>query len=371
VASAFYVDKKSTIQGPNGLEYHLKDAASKETKQLLMIGIYNLPNRDCSAFASAGEICCTYNPDGTCNFLGGGNCAAGIVEYQTTYIDPLYELLAQYQSLVEIVLLIEGDSLANLASNAGNPRCGSAATTAAYSAGIYYAVDRFKDLSVTMYLDAAHGAWMGWGDNLSKLTSVIVNVMKGNIVHLRGFATNVANWQPVGIMCPFQSNDGVRNLYCTNGQNRANDPCCADPCNSIPNGNVANNELNYINMLLHSISAAVPGYKPHFVVDTSRNGVPNSRSDCGNFCNVRNARIGLLPTAVTAKPDLIDAYIWMKTPGESDGCTQLLPDGNVCNRFDAKCASVDSIGTRAGEPRAPQAGSWFDYQIKLLVSDPA
>lgn len=54
----------------------------------------------------------------------------------------------------------------------------------------------------------------------------------------------------------------------------------------------------------------------------------------------------------------IDAYYWLKTPGESDGCTQQLPSGGQCARFDSFCGSTDSIGSRTGEPRAPVAGNW-------------
>jgi cellulase/cellobiase CelA1 len=57
----------------------------------------------------------------------------------------------------------------------------------------------------------------------------------------------------------------------------------------------------------------------------------------------------------------------VKTPGESDGCTEELPLGGKCPRFDSDCASIDSIGSKTGEPRAPEAGKWFDYQIKMLA----
>jgi hypothetical protein len=30
------------------------------------------------------------------------------------------------------------------------------------------------------------------------------------------------------------------------------------------------------------------------------------------------------------------------------------------------CASIDSFGSKTGEPRAPEAGKWFDYQTKML-----
>lgn len=109
------------------------------------------------------------------------------------------------------------------------------------------------------------------------------------------------------------------------------------------------------------------GFYPHFVIDTGRNGQSDMRQDCANWCNIRDAGVGHAPTHQT--PDeMIDAYFWLKTPGESDGCTQTLPDGSACPRFDSFCASQDSLGSRSGEPRAPEAGHWFDYQIKQLAS---
>ena len=101
------------------------------------------------------------------------------------------------------------------------------------------------------------------------------------------------------------------------------------------------------------------------ITDTGRNGVPDTRSTCSSWCNIRGAGIGQLPRA-TALPDpRLDALYWLKTPGESDGCTEVLPDGNRCPRFDSNCAGIDSIGTRAGEPRAPEAGQWFLWQVRM------
>jgi len=69
-----------------------------------------------------------------------------------------------------------------------------------------------------------------------------------------------------------------------------------------------------------------------------------------------------------ANSSLVDAYFWLKTPGESDGCTQTLPEGGTCPRFDADCGAGDALGSRAGEPRAPEAGHWFDHQVKELAA---
>ena len=117
------------------------------------------------------------------------------------------------------------------------------------------------------------------------------------------------------------------------------------------------------------MSEGIRGFVPHMIIDTGRNGVAGMRSDCANWCNIRGAGVGLAATTDTARPSVVDAYFWLKTPGESDGCSQTLPDGGSCPRFDEDCASVDSIGFRPEEPRAPEAGQWFDYQIKQLAAN--
>lgn len=110
----------------------------------------------------------------------------------------------------------------------------------------------------------------------------------------------------------------------------------------------------------------MPDWDVKFIVDTGRNGRPQARTDCSNWCNPRGNGIGHVPTTKTLHKR-IDAYYWLKTPGESDGCTEELPDGGKCPRFDKMCASTDSLGSKNGEPRAPEAGLWFDYQIKELA----
>ena len=62
-----------------------------------------------------------------------------------------------------------------------------------------------------------------------------------------------------------------------------------------------------------AISKLVGG--KHFIIDTSRNGRGTSESQ---WCNPADAALGRAPTTNTGDP-LIDAYLWIKTPGESDG----------------------------------------------------
>ncbi|GAA2419926.1 glycoside hydrolase family 6 protein [Streptomyces glaucus] len=85
------------------------------------------------------------------------------------------------------------------------------------------------------------------------------------------------------------------------------------------------------------LSAKVGG--KHFVVDTSRNGNgPYTGGDPGErWCNPPGRALGETPTTKTADP-LVDAYLWVKRPGESDG----------------ECKG------------GPKAGQWWsDYALKL------
>ena len=82
-----------------------------------------------------------------------------------------------------------------------------------------------------------------------------------------------------------------------------------------------------------SVSALLSG--KHFVIDTSRNGVGSN----GEWCNPAGRGLGLLPTTATGHP-LVDAVLWVKRPGESDG---------TCNG-------------------GPSAGSWWaDYALGLAM----
>lgn len=53
----------------------------------------------------------------------------------------------------------------------------------------------------------------------------------------------------------------------------------------------------------------------HYVIDTSRNGTGTAN---GQWCNAPGQGLGAAPTTRTGMP-LVDAFLWIKTPGESDG----------------------------------------------------
>ena len=74
----------------------------------------------------------------------------------------------------------------------------------------------------------------------------------------------------------------------------------------------------------------------HYIIDTSRNGAGGRG---GEWCNVSGQALGALPTTSTGHA-LVDAYLWIKMPGESDGS---------CNG-------------------GPRAGAWWpEYALDLAV----
>ena len=166
-----------------------------------------------------------------------GDCSAGLDEYKTTYVDPFAAILAEFEGVVPVALIVEPDSLPNFATNLDDPRCGNVGTKNAYELGIAYAVEALKAAapSAHIYLDAGHGGWLGWEDNLESFASTVASL--GVEDHLRGFATNTANYQPLGEPCA----DGVD---CIAGPG-ASSACCDDPCGLLSQYNRGQNEHEY------------------------------------------------------------------------------------------------------------------------------
>jgi endoglucanase len=98
--------------------------------------------------------------------------------------------------------------------------------------------------------------------------------------------------------------------------------------------NVSNFHATQANLAYGERLSRLVGGK-HFVIDTSRNG--RGTTVVKEWCNARNQALGPAPTTNTGHP-LADAFLWIKTPGQSDG---------PCNG-----------GPRAGE-------WWADYALEL------
>ena len=359
--TAVWIDQIAAI--PNARRA-LADAAQQTPPPLVLLVVYDLPNRDCAARSSGGELCCVAMPPNqpTCQLKWGGDCTYGLRRYADEFIGPIAALLGEYAS-VPIALIIEPDSLPNLiTSHTGE--CRGGATTDGYKRGVAHAVRTLAPLASAVYLDAGHGGWVSYQNNLDGFLGLLVEMDIWG--YLRGFSTNVANYQPLGTaVCD-------RTLFSTSTNpielRRAcggGDACCDDPCHVLGSWGWGNSELHY-GLILTSIAASyIPGFVPHVIIDTSRNG--HAVTNCRAWCNVRNAALGEWPTNATLLPDAIDAYVWVKPPGESDGCSS-----PRCGRFDPSCASYDSLGGRPwpnphSEPPAPEAGVMYSYQLVQLA----
>ncbi|HUG54653.1 MAG TPA: glycoside hydrolase family 6 protein [Vicinamibacteria bacterium] len=82
--------------------------------------------------------------------------------------------------------------------------------------------------------------------------------------------------------------------------------------------NVSNVQATELNVAYGEKLSALVGGK-HFIIDTSRNGIPGT--DPREWCNPRGRALGTRPTTDTGHP-LIDAFLWVKPPGDSDGTCQ-------------------------------------------------
>src|SRR5690606_34145787 len=214
--------------------------------------VYDLPNRDCAAEASAGEL----------SVEDGGE-----MRYRTEFIDALRDQLAA-KSDQRVVLILEPDSLPNLVSNLGVKQCARSQTI--YKNSLAYAIAQLSLPHVYLYLDAAHAGWLGWESNRRRTVELFKEVLAlaGGADRIRGFATNVSNYNPL-------TGDDGKSLEATN------------PCP---------NELCYVQALADSLEqAGITG--KGFIVDTARNGRSGIRTRWGHWCNIRGAGIGERPKA--------------------------------------------------------------------------
>ncbi len=124
---------------------------------------------------------------------------------------------------------------------------------------ITYAVSTLTEQRASVYIDAGHARW--------HTPEVMADrLRRANIDQASGFSLNVSNYIPDA-------------------------------------ANIAYGER---------VSRLLGG--KHFIIDTSRNGLGTTT----DWCNPRGQALGVVPTTNTGHP-LVDAFLWVKQPGESDG----------------------------------------------------
>jgi endoglucanase len=310
--------------------------------QLPVFAAYNIPGRDCGGLSAGG--------------------ATTLAAYET-WIDAFAAGLGPAPAIV----ILEPDSLGLLPSNCG---AGFPFNDTDRYAELNYAVDRFgQQPNVLVYLDGTHSAWL----NVHDISTRLINA---GVARAQGFFLNVSNYQFAANSVQYGTwiskciariqvgNNDCPDQYWNGGPHPA---MIADllgewtgvalnpygewsDTSTTPSLNTSGENLRY------SSTTGVA----HFVVDTSRDGLgpwnpatsSHSYSDAQDWCNPPGRGAGISPTANTGN-SLLDAYLWVKVPGESDGtCARGAAAGSV----DPEWGIVD-----------PAAGQWFPQQALQLA----
>ncbi|KAK2753118.1 1,4-beta-D-glucan cellobiohydrolase cel6c [Onygenales sp. PD_40] len=302
-----WIDKREVIPIVDGL---IKETPCEE---IIGLVIYDLPGRDCAAKASNGEL-----PVGALDV------------YKAEYIDPIREIIAANPNTA-IALVIEPDSLPNLVTNIDLQSCQDSAE--GYRAGVAYALEQLNFPNVAMYIDAGHGGWLGWDENLTPGAEELASVFKaaGSPSQVRGIATNVSGWNAFSLT-PGEFEDDPDGQY-----------------------NQCQDEQRFVTLFGAALETA--GMPNQAIVDTGRNAVQGIREEWGHWCNVDGAGFGVRPTAETGEA-LVDAFVWVKPGGESDGTSDTTAD-----RFDEFCGYPDAF-----QP-SPEAGQWHQAFFEMLLTN--
>ncbi|MFE2881428.1 glycoside hydrolase family 6 protein [Streptomyces graminifolii] len=373
-----WLDRIAAINGVNGgmgLRAHLDAAlAQKGTgEEVVQLVVYDLPGRDCAALASNGEL---------------GPTEIG--RYESEFIDPIASILAdsKYASL-RIVTTIEIDSLPNLVTNTGSkatatPQCDTMLANGNYVKGVGYALNKLGAIpNVYNYIDAGHHGWLGWDDNFvpsANLFYQAANAEGATVDDVAGFITNTANYSALKEN-NFTINDSVNGVSVRQSKwvdwNRYVDE--QSYAQAFRNQLVSVGFNSGIGMLIDTSrngwggSARPAGPGATTSVDTYVDGGRyDRRIHIGNWCNQSGAGLGERPKAAPAAG--IDAYVWMKPPGESDGSSTAIANDEG-KGFDRMCDPTYTGNARNGNslsgalPNAPLSGHWFSAQFQQLMAN--
>jgi endoglucanase len=341
-------------------------AAAKRSVPVLVT--YNIPFRDCAQFSAGG--------------------ATTRAEYEA-WIDGFAASIGDHPAIV----ILEPDGLGIIPwydpyGSADGPNalewCQPAEADPATAASdrfamLNHAVDALAVLpNVTTYLDGTHSAWLGSGDIADRLVRAGVGVADGFFLNVSNYQFTENNvqygrWisQCIAYATEVVAGDffGCPNQYWNGGPHPAKIADLLGEWTGValdrfgvwsddsddPALNTSGITLRYANMLGDVEPTA------HYVIDTSRNGQgpwdpPPGYSDPQDWCNPPDRGLGLTPTLDTGEA-LVDGYLWVKTPGESDGeCTRGL--GPAGETVDPEWGLID-----------PGAGEWFPEQALQLAAN--
>ena len=340
----------------------VRDAAPRD-KVPVLVG-YDIPGRDCAQYSAGGAL------DQASYLAWIDGFASGI-------------------GRAKAVVILEPDGLGLLPSSCGGPKAGYPFTDAERYAELVGAVSRLEQQpNVSVYLDATHSAWLAVGDIASRLA-------QAGVMNAQGFFVNVSNFQLTPNLAQYgtwisdciafasDAEQGGWRLghynYCASQYY----PTSLSPYIVWGTSAAAANSWYASNMGTATAST-------HFVIDTSRNGQgPNNMSayagapynqpssvisalQSGNWCNPPGAGLGLTPTANTGVA-LLDAYLWVKTPGQSDGQCDAAGGARAWDfgAYSQKGWPVSTSEQALFDPLwglyDPAAGAWFPQQALQLA----
>ncbi|XVS66614.1 glycoside hydrolase family 6 protein [Actinosynnema sp. CA-299493] len=366
-----WLDSIASVQGANGkrgLRAHL-DEARRQNANLVQLVLWDLPGRDCNRLATRGELTWDQLP-----------------RYKQEFVDPIAAILADpAYARLRIVAVVEPNSLPSLVTHV-QPRsdatviCEQVKASGAYTEGIGYALAKLGAIRNTYnYLDISHHGRIGWDDNRLPTLALLAKAATSGgsrLGNVHGFITNTADYS--ALREEFIVKTTINGAHIR--QSRWID------------WNPFIDELSFADAFRAEAVAA--GFDPRVgvLVDTSRNGWggPNRPTEPGpetsldiyvdtsrvdrrarihNWCNQYGTGLGERPVAAP-RPN-VDAYVWMKPPGESDGVSIPLPIAD--EPFDRECdptytgrpdATPDPTGAW---PDAPLAGHWHSAQFQQLL----
>ncbi|WP_430647938.1 glycoside hydrolase family 6 protein [Agromyces sp. GXS1127] len=312
-------------------------AAAHAAGEVPVLVAYNIPFRDCAQYSAGG---------------------ATTVDEYTAWIDGFAKGIGNKDAVV----ILEPDGLGIIpwytTINGELEWCRPAEADAATAADerfamLNHAVDAFAALPNTaVYLDATHSAWLGVGDISDRLITA-------GVERADGFFLNVSNYETTERQQKF----GTWISECIHLDQNSwwqREWCGSQyyPANPADFSTWELTDAAYDQAYADTGLERDPEAQAHFVIDTSRNGMgpwtpTEIYPDPQVWCNPPDRGLGLRPTTDTGN-ELIDAYLWVKVPGESDGeCLR-----GTAGPEDPERDMVD-----------PAAGRWFVEMADELIAN--
>jgi endoglucanase len=342
---------------------------------------YNLPFRDCAQYSAGGAL-------DTASYEAWIDAfAAGIGNRQAVVI-----LEPDGLGLIPYNTTIFGASewcQPTVTGDGGISAPAPGASEANRYAQLNYAVDAIESHApaAALYLDGTHSAWLGVGEAAARLYNA-------GVQRAQGFFINVSNYQPTDQATQFGTWVSDCIAAATAGASWAIGHFDYCPSQYDPATNYTT--VNYTPAFEAGVTASLAGMlgtavaTTRFVIDTSRNGkgtldtspyaaAPYDQSTTviaaltsGDWCNPPGAGLGLRPTANSGVA-LLDAYLWVKTPGESDGSCAINGgarawDFTAYNPWNVSGAAQSTFDPLWGIVD-PAAGDWFAQQALQLAQN--